>query len=192
MVSLSDLLNGPKLFEDNFGARWGPRLWRGFFILALGAIVIVCLTTIGGFGRAIYSEVAGWLPGITAPPPPPPPLPLPRQAAPPARNYTTKTVDELWTSMCENRTALQCDLFLADEKGKWINLEGVVMDIAPHNFVVFRAGGENKRWANCSFSEIWTAKLGALYPSEIIKITGKIIEFHGDVLDLGDCDLISP
>jgi hypothetical protein len=27
MISLSDLLNGPKMFEETFGLQWGRRFW---------------------------------------------------------------------------------------------------------------------------------------------------------------------
>jgi hypothetical protein len=70
MISLSDLLNGPKMFEETFGLQWGRRFWLAFFTVAVLAIAAVCLTEIGGFGRDLLSAVSGWFsPSSTAPGP---------------------------------------------------------------------------------------------------------------------------
>jgi hypothetical protein len=50
MISLSDLANGPKMFEDSFGSVRGHRLWRGLLALIL-ITMIFCLSEIGVFGN---------------------------------------------------------------------------------------------------------------------------------------------
>jgi hypothetical protein len=60
MVSFSDLINGPKMFRETFGPKWGPRYWRAFFVIAVAALATVGLSQIGGFGKSLYSEVREW------------------------------------------------------------------------------------------------------------------------------------
>jgi hypothetical protein len=61
MVSLSDLTNGPKMFKETFGPKWGPRWWKVVFTIAVLAIVTACLVEIGGGGKAAYTEIKAWL-----------------------------------------------------------------------------------------------------------------------------------
>jgi hypothetical protein len=60
MVSLSDLANGPKLFEETFGRRWGRRYWRVFFAVAVLAILVACLEQIGAFGEKAFVRSNAW------------------------------------------------------------------------------------------------------------------------------------
>jgi hypothetical protein len=61
MVSLTDLANGPKVFEDTLGPKWGPRWWRSVFIIAVFAIVAACLMEIGTFGKAVVVNLREWI-----------------------------------------------------------------------------------------------------------------------------------
>jgi hypothetical protein len=79
MVSLSDLQNGPKVFETIFGARLGPRLWRVFAVIAVLAILFVALDEIGGIVTKAVSPVLAWL----TPPPKSPAAVSPPVSAPP-------------------------------------------------------------------------------------------------------------
>lgn len=76
MVSLTDLTNGPKMFQETFGSKWGPRLWRAVFTIVVVAIVTAAMSQIFGSWHAAYLEVAGWLsPSASSPPKMPPQLP---------------------------------------------------------------------------------------------------------------------
>jgi hypothetical protein len=72
MASFSDLLaNGPKMFEEHLGPKWGPRLWRAFFIVGVLAITAAGLSEIGGFGKGLFSTISGlFSPSSTGPAPP--------------------------------------------------------------------------------------------------------------------------
>jgi hypothetical protein len=69
MVSITDLTDGPKMFRETFGSKWGPRLWRGFFTIVVLAISAVAVSQILGGWHSVYSEVAGWFspPSTSAP-----------------------------------------------------------------------------------------------------------------------------
>jgi hypothetical protein len=69
MVSLTDLTNGPKMFQETFGSKWGPRLWRAVFTIVVVAIVTGAMSQIFGSWHAAYLEVAGWFSPSTSSPP---------------------------------------------------------------------------------------------------------------------------
>jgi len=75
MVSLSDLTNGPKMFKETFGPKWGLRLWRTTFAIVAFAIVTVAISQAFGGWHSIYSEVRAWFspPSTSAAPSPPVP-----------------------------------------------------------------------------------------------------------------------
>lgn len=103
-----------------------------------------------------------------------------------SRVYTNKTVQNL-AALYEGRTAMQADVFMADEKGKWINTEGILQRLTPTGTAAFMNGGN---LIVCSFNAKWKTKLGALRISESIKIAGKISENQvGSWLDLSECEL---
>jgi hypothetical protein len=56
--------------------------------------------------------------------------------------YTTKTVDEL-RAICENRSEMQCEIFMSEEKGKWILIDGRAGLIQPNGFVLVHVGEHN-------------------------------------------------
>jgi hypothetical protein len=112
---------------------------------------------------------------------------------PPTRNsdsprvYTDKTVDTL-RAPCEGHTWLQCDVLIADEKGKWIKLNGIASLIQPGGQVQLSAG-EKKRAVICSFGPEWIAKLTALHDGDAMSVTGKINGYNGNFLILSKCEL---
>jgi hypothetical protein len=84
MVSLSDIAEGPKLFETTFGPKWGPRWWRVFFVVVILAIATVCLTDIGKFGKSATQEFTQEFNALIAwasKPKPPIQAPLPESSA---------------------------------------------------------------------------------------------------------------
>jgi hypothetical protein len=68
MVSFSDLIDGPKMFRETFGPKWGPRWWWLFFAIIILAAGAFGLSEIGAVGKSAYSEVWGWFSPKTAPP----------------------------------------------------------------------------------------------------------------------------
>jgi hypothetical protein len=61
MSDYSELLDkGPKMFAEQFGPVWGPRLWKATFIVVVLAVLSVALTQIGGLGKGVLSAVSGW------------------------------------------------------------------------------------------------------------------------------------
>jgi hypothetical protein len=88
--------------------------------------------------------------------------------------YTQKSVDEL-AALCAGRTALQCDAFMADENGKWINLEGKIQTIwAAGRDLTGMMIFSGSRGALCTFAKKWRERLSMFHPQEEIKIVGKI------------------
>jgi len=69
MPSFSDLIDGPKMFQNTFGQKWGPRLWWAFFSVVVLAIGVVALSQIGGVGKSAYSEIKGWFSPTSSQPP---------------------------------------------------------------------------------------------------------------------------
>ena len=112
--------------------------------------------------------------------PAPPQTPRPSQPPPnekASKVYTDKTVDELWSSLCESRTEIQCGILMADEQDKWIALEGRAMQIHATGVVLLLVGEKN-RGVQCSFDQKWMSRLSLLAPGAVIKITGEIVGFH--------------
>lgn len=60
MVSFSDLIDGPKMFRETFGPKWGPRWWKLFFTVVVLAIALVAAQEIGGVGTNAVSAVRSW------------------------------------------------------------------------------------------------------------------------------------
>lgn len=114
-----------------------------------------------------------------APPPPP------RDPNSP-RVYTDKTIDTLWAP-CEGRTWLQCDVLIADEKGKWIKIDGHVSLVQPGGSVQLSAG--STKAAICRFDEQWKTKLAVFRDGEPMNVSGKIDGYNGRFLLLSECEL---
>jgi hypothetical protein len=60
MVSLSDLVDGPKMFRETFGPKWGPRWWRVFFVIVVLAVASAAAEEIGGVGSRTVAAARGW------------------------------------------------------------------------------------------------------------------------------------
>jgi hypothetical protein len=85
MVTLTDLTNGPKMFQETFGSKWGPRLWRVVFTIVVIAIATAAMSEIFGSWRSAYLEIAGWFsPSPSSPPkgPSQPPMGIPPSNTP--------------------------------------------------------------------------------------------------------------
>lgn len=59
MVSLSDLTDGPKMFRETFGPKWGPRWWRVVFTIVVIAIACAAAEEIGGTGSKALASIRG-------------------------------------------------------------------------------------------------------------------------------------
>jgi len=120
-----------------------------------------------------------------APPPPPPPAP-----ADGPKVFTQKTVQSLYAP-CADRTQLQCDLLIADEKGKWIKAEGRILIIQPSGQMTLTVGESPKELpVYCVFDAEWKSKLSVFRNNESIAIQGKINGYNGATLILTECELV--
>jgi hypothetical protein len=102
------------------------------------------------------------------------------------RVYTNKTIQDL-AAFYKDRTTVQGDVFMADEKGKWINTEGKLQNLMPGGGVMLY---NDTHPILCNFAEKWMAKLSVLRLSDFIKITGKIRQDQSlPALSLEQCEL---
>jgi hypothetical protein len=117
--------------------------------------------------------------GFTAQPP----------AIPKPRVFTQKTVTDL-TDVCMNRTTLQCDAFMTDQKGKWINIEGKIQSIWSDGLNLEMLILTDAEPVYCRFESKWKDRLDALRTMEAVKIAGEIgpTQATGQ-LYLLDCEL---
>jgi hypothetical protein len=97
-----------------------------------------------------------------------PPPPRPNYDEP--RVYTTKTMAELH-GFYKDRTALQGNVFMADEIGKWIIAQGAIQFIRPDGLVFLSGDGGI---ISCEFNAGWNPKLSAFRNGELMKVVGKI------------------
>ncbi len=117
--------------------------------------------------------------------PPPGAAPAPPPAAGTAKVYTQRTIAEL-RGFYEGRTAVQGDVFMADEKGRWIETDARVQGIGTSVFLLKK----DNSGIQCAFDDKWKAKLGVLRHGELIRITGKISQDqNGELIYLEDCEL---
>ena len=73
MVSFSDLIDGPKMFRETFGPKWGPRWWKAFFTVVVLAVALIAAQEIGGVGsNAVFAVRSLFSPPSTVNPVPPP------------------------------------------------------------------------------------------------------------------------
>jgi hypothetical protein len=116
---------------------------------------------------------------------PPPQAPDPN--AP--RVYSEKTVQTLRDS-CADRTPLQCDVLISDEKVKWIKATGRAGDIRATGQVVIVVGTAPEYAVFCTFNNaLWRLKLVALRERDPISVVGKISGYNGAMLILSECEL---
>jgi len=119
-------------------------------------------------------------------------VPHAASAPPPAAGiskvYTQRTIAEL-RGFYEGPTALQGDVFMADEKGKWIETRDVrIQGIGTSGVLLLK---KDNSGFQCTFDDTSKTKLSTLRVGNIIKtITGKISQNqNGQLIYLEDCEL---
>jgi len=107
-----------------------------------------------------------------------------------SRAYIKKTLDDL-SAICANRTAMQCDTLMADEKGKWIEISGQMQSVGPAGEVIGAViFVPPSHGISCIFAKKWHDRLSLLRPFEPVKIAGKISRIQsGAFLGLEACEL---
>jgi hypothetical protein len=109
------------------------------------------------------------------------------------RDYTKRTVRDL-RAFYEGRTRIQADAFMADEKGKLIEVEGTVVNI--DTGMAFLNVGQDLHngmtdSVECRFGPAWNAKLGTYRQKELMKVMGVIgPSQNGAQIYLQDCQII--
>jgi hypothetical protein len=83
---------------------------------------------------------------------------------------------------------MQCDIFMAEEKGKWIIVDGRAGLIQPNGFVMVHVG-EHNHGVQCLLPEKWRARLATIQLREPMKITGKIVGYINGILTLDECGI---
>jgi hypothetical protein len=112
----------------------------------------------------------------------------PAQAKP---GFTTRTVREL-RALYEGRTRLQADAFIADDKGKLIEVEGSVQNVdSGMAFLEVSKAGINADYVECRFSPEWNVKLSTFRQGDKMRIQGVIgPNQNGAQIYLQDCKII--
>lgn len=114
-------------------------------------------------------------------------------APPHQRELTKRTVREL-RAFYEGRTRLQADAFMADEKGKLIEVEGAVVNV--DTGMAFLQVGQDIHngmvdQVECRFGPEWNAKLGTYRQNEHMKVRGVVGPTqNGAQIYLQDCEVI--
>lgn len=102
--------------------------------------------------------------------------------------FATRTVREL-RALYEGRTRLQADAFMADEKGKLIEVEGTVVNV--DSGMAFLKVGNMNDYVECRFGPEWNAKLGTFRQGDHMKIRGTIgPNQNGAQIYLQECEII--
>jgi hypothetical protein len=113
--------------------------------------------------------------------------PAPPQNLDTPKVYTKRTLAEL-KGFYAGRTILQGNIFMADEVGKWIDIDGVILDIYSNGNVLFQT--KDNAGAECTFDNIWKPKLSVFHTGENIKVTGKLAATQGPTMThLEGCSL---
>jgi hypothetical protein len=107
-----------------------------------------------------------------------------------SRAYLNQTVEDLWTSMCEGRTEIQCNSLVSEVKGEWIAAEGRIGNILPGGSALMLVGQHN-RGVQCLFVPKWHPRLALLRRNDPIKFAGQISGYAVGTLILRDCDITS-
>jgi len=103
------------------------------------------------------------------------------------RVVTSKTPEQLWFEFCQGfAPSFQCDL--PGEKGKWISVDGRMMQFRPPAYLLVVVG-EKSRGVQCILESRWRSKLSTLRQGDLIKLTGRIVTFQNGILTLESCDL---
>jgi hypothetical protein len=202
MTSFSDLVQGPKMFADAWGPKWGPRYWRVFFTIIVLALAAVALSEIGGFGKAVVVSAYGWLFPAKDPlpvkvppsavtlsvPAQPPSVPQPPPAIPP-RVYSVSSLGKFSGSQCFPDDVCGAAL-IALEKGKWFTVDGKIENIYPSGRVTLLTAARLPR-VQCFFGGKWMPKLALFNTGDNMKFTGKIEAYQQQdkILSLQECEL---
>jgi hypothetical protein len=115
------------------------------------------------------------------------------QTPPSQREFTTRTIREL-RAFYEGRTRLQADAFMADEKGKLIDVEGTVNNVDSGMAFLQAANPQagNNDFVECRFDNQWNAKLSTFRQGDHMKIRGTIgPSQNGAQIYLQECEIIS-
>jgi hypothetical protein len=104
------------------------------------------------------------------------------------RVFTDKTIADL-AALCAKRTALQCDAFMTDQKGKWLKTGGKMQSVWGNglDFQMFFFRGETAVY--CQFDGTWKDRLSALQVGTDVKVVGRISSQETNQLYLLDCEL---
>jgi hypothetical protein len=106
-----------------------------------------------------------------------------------ARNY------QAVVTLYVGRTRLQADAFMADEKGKLIDVEGSVVNV-DRGMAFLQVGARSPSGeidnVECRFGDQWNAKLGTFRTGDYMKIRGTIGPTqNGAQIYLQECEIIS-
>jgi hypothetical protein len=104
-----------------------------------------------------------------------------------SRIFTNKKVLDFVPTLA-GITDLQAQILSSDEKGKWMNVNGVVSNVAP-NMVLTMAPDEGGQ-IRCVFSQKWASKLAMIRQGDKLKVDGKIREYFSGDLTLEECEVL--
>jgi hypothetical protein len=151
----------------------GTSEWIALFILGAGVLMATFghwVARIIGFVVMVLA-VAGLLYG-RAPAPPEP------------RVYTDKTEAD-FVKLCSGHTQTQCEAYIADDKGKWLPVEGQITNI-------FESGMVSLSTAQGTVSCVVTPSLKPRLPAYNIgdkaKMAGRVDYVFMNTLALSDCE----
>ena len=102
--------------------------------------------------------------------------------------FTKKTIRQL-RALYEGRTALQAEPFIADEKGKLIDVEGTIVTV--YSGIAMLTSLENTGdHIECRFGTSWNAKLSTFRKGEIMKVRGTVAPHqNGAQIYLDNCEI---
>lgn len=115
------------------------------------------------------------------------PVVAPSPSASETRSFTNKRVLDFIPTLA-GVTELQAQILSADEKGKWMNVDGVVRNVAPN--MVLTIGPDEGGQVRCIFDQKWVSKLAMLRQGDKLKVDGKIEEYIGGDLMLEECEVL--
>lgn len=173
--------------------KWKPRNVSFARLISASAgkfwvwLIVLAIVAFGPILVVIGFQSEGNKPAALGAPPSGPSMSEPSAPKNQPRAYTNKTVEDLLGS-CDGHTQMQCDVLIADEKGKWIATEGAVGNVYPTGMVIFLVGQKN-RGVQCFFGEKWKPKLGTFSHGNNMKVVGKIDQVQVGVLNLQECEL---
>jgi hypothetical protein len=116
--------------------------------------------------------------------------PTPPRASTEGKQFTDKTVRQL-RALYEGRTALQAKVFMADEVGKLIDVEGKIVRI-DDGMAFLDVGPMSGDSVECRFDSHWNPKLATFRNGERMKIRGTIgPNQNGAQIYLQKCEVLN-